>query len=165
MSVAEPVSGPDLPERVDLIRAALADADRARFDAELDQALDTARQTRDLKPLVRLEARHLLPVAARDRLDQPALVEEPALVLSHLDRDELAGVRQADQHPFARHLDLAPCDARRRTSTGPGGTTTPPRASLTPCGRAVPGPGSARAATAAARRRRARASWSPPAAA
>ena len=51
MSVAEPVSGPDLPERVDQIRAALADADRARFEAELDQALDTARQTRDLKPL------------------------------------------------------------------------------------------------------------------
>jgi hypothetical protein len=43
MSVAEPVSGPDLPERVDQIRAALADADRARFEAELDQALDTAR--------------------------------------------------------------------------------------------------------------------------
>jgi hypothetical protein len=51
MSVAEPVSGPDLPERVDQIRAALADADRARFEAELNQALDTARQTRDLKPL------------------------------------------------------------------------------------------------------------------
>jgi hypothetical protein len=51
MSVAEPVSGPDLPERVDRLRAALADADRARFEAELDQALDTARQTRDLKPL------------------------------------------------------------------------------------------------------------------
>jgi hypothetical protein len=51
MSVAEPMSGPGLPERVDLIRAALADADRARFEAELDQALDTARQTRDLKPL------------------------------------------------------------------------------------------------------------------
>jgi hypothetical protein len=108
MSVAEPVSSPDLPERVDLIRAALADADRARFDAELDQALDTARQTHDLKPLVRLEARHLLPLAGRDRLDQSALVEEPALVLSHPDRDELAGVRQADRHPFARHLDLAP---------------------------------------------------------
>jgi Family of unknown function (DUF6247) len=51
MSVAERVSGPDLPERAELVRAALADADRARFDAELDQALDTARQTHDLKPL------------------------------------------------------------------------------------------------------------------
>lgn len=45
MSVAERVSGPDLPERAELVRAALAAADRARFDAELDQALDTARQT------------------------------------------------------------------------------------------------------------------------
>jgi hypothetical protein len=51
MSVAEQMSGPDLPERADQIRAALGDADRARFDAELDQALDTARQTHDLKPL------------------------------------------------------------------------------------------------------------------
>jgi hypothetical protein len=51
MSVAEPVSGPGLPERADQIRAALADADRARFEADFDQALDTARQTRDLKPL------------------------------------------------------------------------------------------------------------------
>jgi hypothetical protein len=51
MSVAEQRSGPDLPERADQIRAALADADRSRFDAELDQALDTARQTHDLKPL------------------------------------------------------------------------------------------------------------------
>jgi hypothetical protein len=51
MSVAERVSGPDLPEQAELVRAALADADRARFDAELDQALDTARQTHDLKPL------------------------------------------------------------------------------------------------------------------
>jgi hypothetical protein len=51
MSVAEPVSGPDLPERRDQIRAAPADADRARVEAEHDQPLDTARQTRDLKPL------------------------------------------------------------------------------------------------------------------
>jgi hypothetical protein len=51
MSVAEPMSGPGLPERVDQIRAALAGADRARFEAELDQALDAARQTHDLKPL------------------------------------------------------------------------------------------------------------------
>lgn len=51
MSAAEQMSGPDLPERAAQIRAALADADRARFDAELDQALDTARQTHDLNPL------------------------------------------------------------------------------------------------------------------
>jgi hypothetical protein len=51
MGVAERVSGPDLPERAELVRAALADADRARFDAELGQALDAARQTHDLEPL------------------------------------------------------------------------------------------------------------------
>jgi hypothetical protein len=51
MSVAERATGPDLPERVELVRAALPDADRARFEQELDQALDTARSTRDLRPL------------------------------------------------------------------------------------------------------------------
>ena len=51
MSVAERATGPDLPERVELVRAALPDADRARFERELDQALDTARSTRDLRPL------------------------------------------------------------------------------------------------------------------
>jgi hypothetical protein len=51
VSVAERATGPDLPERVELIRAALADADRARFEQQLDQALDTARSTRDLRPL------------------------------------------------------------------------------------------------------------------
>jgi hypothetical protein len=51
VSVAKRVSGPDLPERADQVRAALADADLARFDAELDQALDAARQTHDLKPV------------------------------------------------------------------------------------------------------------------
>jgi Family of unknown function (DUF6247) len=51
MSVAERVSGPDLPERAEVVRAALADDERARFDAELDRVLDTARQTHDLKPL------------------------------------------------------------------------------------------------------------------
>jgi Family of unknown function (DUF6247) len=45
------VTGPDLPERVELVRAALADADQARFEQELDQALDLARSTRDLRPL------------------------------------------------------------------------------------------------------------------
>ena len=51
MSVAQPASGPDLPERVELVRAALPEADRVRFEQELDQALDTARSTRDLRPL------------------------------------------------------------------------------------------------------------------
>lgn len=51
MSVAQPASGPDLLERVELVRAALPDADRARFEHELDEALDTARSTRDLRPL------------------------------------------------------------------------------------------------------------------
>jgi hypothetical protein len=51
MSVAERLSGPDLPERTEVVRAALPDADRAQFDAELDQALDTARRTHDLRPL------------------------------------------------------------------------------------------------------------------
>jgi hypothetical protein len=51
VSVAEGVTGPDLLERLELVRAALPDADRARFEQELDQALDTARSTRDLWPL------------------------------------------------------------------------------------------------------------------
>jgi hypothetical protein len=51
VSGAEPAIGPDLPERVKLIRAALPDADRARFEQDLDQALDMAGSTRDLRPL------------------------------------------------------------------------------------------------------------------
>lgn len=51
MSVAERATGPDLPERVELIRNALPNADRDQFEQELDQALDTARSTRDLRPL------------------------------------------------------------------------------------------------------------------
>ena len=51
MSVAQRATGPDLPERVELVRAALPDADRARFEQQLDEALDTARSTRDLRPL------------------------------------------------------------------------------------------------------------------
>jgi hypothetical protein len=51
VSVAERATGPDLPERVELVRAALPDAERARFEQQLDEALDTARQTRDLRPL------------------------------------------------------------------------------------------------------------------
>ena len=51
MSGAEPTIGPDLSERVEQVRAALPDTDRARFDQDLDQALDMARSTRDLGPL------------------------------------------------------------------------------------------------------------------
>ena len=51
MSGAEPATGPELLERVELVRAALPDADRSRFEQELDHALDTARSTRDLRPL------------------------------------------------------------------------------------------------------------------
>jgi Family of unknown function (DUF6247) len=51
-SVAEEgVTNPNLPERVELVRGALPGADRGRFEQELDQALDTARSTRDLRPL------------------------------------------------------------------------------------------------------------------
>ena len=51
MSGAEPAIGPELFERVELVRAALPDADRARFEQDLDQALDMDRSTRDLGPL------------------------------------------------------------------------------------------------------------------
>jgi Family of unknown function (DUF6247) len=50
-SVAEGVTGPDLAERLELVRAALPNADRGRFEQELDQAWDTARSNRDLRPL------------------------------------------------------------------------------------------------------------------
>ena len=51
MSVTQQASSPDLPERVELVRATLYGADRSRFEQELDQALDRARSTRDLRPL------------------------------------------------------------------------------------------------------------------
>jgi hypothetical protein len=51
VSVAASPDGSDLPAQVVLIRAELPTAERARFDAELDQALDGARQTHDLRPL------------------------------------------------------------------------------------------------------------------
>jgi Family of unknown function (DUF6247) len=49
--VAEWATGPDLPKRVELVRAAPPDADRGRFEQDLDQALDMARSTSDLRPL------------------------------------------------------------------------------------------------------------------
>ena len=51
MSGTEPAIGPELSERVERVRAALPDADRARFEQGLDQALDMARSTWDLRPL------------------------------------------------------------------------------------------------------------------
>jgi hypothetical protein len=51
-SVAEEgVTNPNLPERLEVVRAALPDADLHPFEQELDQALDTARSTRDLRAL------------------------------------------------------------------------------------------------------------------
>jgi Family of unknown function (DUF6247) len=51
VSGAEPVTGPELSERVELVRAALPDAEQARFEQDLDQALDMAGSIRDLRPL------------------------------------------------------------------------------------------------------------------
>ena len=51
MSGAEPATGPELPERVEQVRAALPAADRTGFEQDLNQALDLARSTRDLRPL------------------------------------------------------------------------------------------------------------------
>jgi hypothetical protein len=51
VSGAEPAIGPELSERVQQVRAALSDADRVRFEQDLDEALDMARSTRDLGPL------------------------------------------------------------------------------------------------------------------
>jgi hypothetical protein len=51
VSVAERVTGPDLPERVELVRGVLPEVNRGRFEQELDRAVDTARSTRDLRPL------------------------------------------------------------------------------------------------------------------
>jgi hypothetical protein len=51
VSVAEGMTGPDLPKRLELVRAALPDADRGRLEQDLGQALGTARSTGDLRPL------------------------------------------------------------------------------------------------------------------
>ena len=51
VSGGEPAIGPELPDRVERVRAGLPDADRARFEQDLDQALDAARSTWDLGPL------------------------------------------------------------------------------------------------------------------
>jgi hypothetical protein len=51
VSGAEPATGPELSERVEQVRAALPDAGRARFEQDLDQALEMAGSIRDLGPL------------------------------------------------------------------------------------------------------------------
>jgi hypothetical protein len=51
VSGAEPAIGPELPGWVEQVGAALPDGDRARFEQDLDQALDIARSIRDLGPL------------------------------------------------------------------------------------------------------------------
>ena len=48
---AEPPIGPELSERVEQVRAALSDGNRARFEQDPDQASDMARSTRDPGPL------------------------------------------------------------------------------------------------------------------
>jgi Family of unknown function (DUF6247) len=102
MSVAEPVSGPDLPERAELVRAALADADRARFDAELDRALDTARQTHDLKPLGRVvEAWYRLVLLRRHGGATWTATEEQ---LRRGDRPPVDGEPLEVEDFIARHL-------------------------------------------------------------
>src|SRR6266508_3503396 len=57
--------------------------------------------------LVRLEAGHLLMVAAGDDLDEPALVEDAELALGHVDGHDLAGMRESDLDALAGDLDLA----------------------------------------------------------
>ena len=51
MSGTEPATGPELAERVEQVRAALPDADPARFEQDLARCWDLARSTRDLRPL------------------------------------------------------------------------------------------------------------------
>jgi hypothetical protein len=51
VSGAEPATGPELPERVERVRSAVPDADRARFEQDLDQALGMAQSTWDLGTL------------------------------------------------------------------------------------------------------------------
>jgi hypothetical protein len=51
MSASEQAASLDLPGRAEFVRSRLSGADRARFESELDIAIDTTRSTRDLRPL------------------------------------------------------------------------------------------------------------------
>ena len=63
--------------------ARLPDADRARFEADLDTALDAARTTRDLRPLAHaVEALELeIPAEAENKADVPAPLPLVAVVV------------------------------------------------------------------------------------
>jgi hypothetical protein len=61
VSSAARAEGPELPQRAELVRSELPATDRDRFDGELDEALDIARQTRDLLPSTPFDERSIRP--------------------------------------------------------------------------------------------------------